>query len=110
MEHCGDLVAISLLDPGTGEVAAFEELIGSHGGLGGPQTHPMIMHPGRLADRRADRRRGGGLPPDPPLAAQLGIELGPQPANVATASRRPGGGGGNLGRHGPSLGLGVGDR
>ena len=45
MEHCGDLVAISLLDPETDEVAAFEELIGSHGGLGGPQTHPFILHP-----------------------------------------------------------------
>jgi uncharacterized membrane protein YvlD (DUF360 family) len=45
MEHCGDIVAISLLDPETDEVAAFEELIGSHGGLGGPQTHPFILHP-----------------------------------------------------------------
>jgi hypothetical protein len=45
MEHCGDIVAISLLDPATDEVAAFEELIGSHGGLGGPQTHPLILHP-----------------------------------------------------------------
>ena len=45
MAHCGDLVAISRLDAGTGEVAAFEELIGSHGGLGGMQTKPMIMHP-----------------------------------------------------------------
>jgi hypothetical protein len=45
MEHCGDLVAISLLDPETDEVAAFEELIGSHGGLGGAQTQPFILHP-----------------------------------------------------------------
>jgi hypothetical protein len=45
MEHCGDLVAISLLDDETDEVAAFEELIGSHGGLGGPQTQPFILHP-----------------------------------------------------------------
>jgi uncharacterized membrane protein YvlD (DUF360 family) len=45
MEHCPDIVAISLLDPETDEVAAFEELIGSHGGLGGPQTHPFILHP-----------------------------------------------------------------
>jgi uncharacterized membrane protein YvlD (DUF360 family) len=45
MEHCPDIVAISLLDPETDEVAAFEELIGSHGGLGGPQIHPFILHP-----------------------------------------------------------------
>jgi hypothetical protein len=49
MEHAGDIVAISLLDPETDEVAAFEELIGSHGGLGGPQTHPFILHPSEWA-------------------------------------------------------------
>ena len=45
MANCPDLVAISLLDTATDEVAAFEELIGSHGGLGGPQTSPFILHP-----------------------------------------------------------------
>lgn len=45
MEHAGDIVANSMLDPETDEVAAFEELIGSHGGLGGPQTQPFILHP-----------------------------------------------------------------
>ena len=30
---------------GPDEVAAFEELIGSHGGLGGAQTEPFILHP-----------------------------------------------------------------
>ena len=45
MKYCPDLVAISLLDTATDEVAAFEELIGSHGGLGGTQTQPFILHP-----------------------------------------------------------------
>ena len=45
MEHVPDILAISLLDKEFDEVAAFEELIGSHGGLGGMQTHPMILHP-----------------------------------------------------------------
>ena len=45
MEHCPDILVISMLDPSTDEVAAFEELIGSHGGLGGPQTKPFILHP-----------------------------------------------------------------
>jgi hypothetical protein len=27
------------------EVAAFEELVGCHGGLGGWQTHAMLVHP-----------------------------------------------------------------
>lgn len=27
------------------EVAAFEELVGSHGGMGGTQSHPFVLHP-----------------------------------------------------------------
>ena len=30
------------------EVAAFEELVGSHGGMGGPQSHPFVLHPADL--------------------------------------------------------------
>ncbi len=43
--HVGDLVLVSLVEPGTDEVAAFEELVGSHGGLGGWQTEAILMHP-----------------------------------------------------------------
>ena len=45
MPHAPDLLLLSQYDPVMGEVAAFEELIGSHGGLGGPQTEPFILHP-----------------------------------------------------------------
>ncbi len=45
MTHAPDLLALSQYNPELGEVAAFEELIGSHGGLGGPQTEPFILHP-----------------------------------------------------------------
>jgi hypothetical protein len=45
MQHLGDLVLISLVDPETEEVAAFEELVGSHGGLGGWQTDAILVHP-----------------------------------------------------------------
>ena len=51
IEFTGDLAVISLYDPETGEIAAFEELIGAHGGLGGPQTKPFLLHP---ADWEAD--------------------------------------------------------
>jgi hypothetical protein len=44
-DHVGDLVLISSVDPVTDEVAAFEELVGSHGGLGGWQTDAMLVHP-----------------------------------------------------------------
>ena len=45
MTHAPDLLLISQYDPELGEGAAFEELIGSHGGLGGPQTEPFILYP-----------------------------------------------------------------
>jgi len=45
MTHAPDLLLLSEYDPEMGEVAAYEELIGSHGGLGGPQTQPFILHP-----------------------------------------------------------------
>ena len=46
--HCADLMVNSLWEPATGEVAAFEELVGSHGGLGGDQTHPFLLYPSDL--------------------------------------------------------------
>jgi hypothetical protein len=45
--HVGDLVLISSVDPVTEEVSAFEELVGSHGGLGGWQTEAVLVHPSR---------------------------------------------------------------
>ena len=42
--NAGDLIVNSMLFA-DGSVAAFEELIGSHGGLGGQQTHAFILHP-----------------------------------------------------------------
>jgi len=43
--HSGDIVVNSLYDHATEEVAAFEELVGSHGGLGGAQTRPFLLFP-----------------------------------------------------------------
>jgi uncharacterized membrane protein YvlD (DUF360 family) len=86
MEHCPDIVVISLYDPETDEVAAFEELIGSHGGLGGPQTSPMILYPSRWT-----------LDEEVPLGApavyrnirawllDLGIDLGARDESTPTA-------------------------
>jgi len=47
-KHCPDLILNSTYWPATDEVAAFEELVGSHGGIGGPQSHPFILHPADL--------------------------------------------------------------
>jgi hypothetical protein len=46
--HCADLMVNSALWPGFGEVAAFEELVGSHGGMGGTQSFPFVLHPAEL--------------------------------------------------------------
>ena len=43
--NCPDLLVNSFYDAGSNEVAAFEELIGCHGGMGGYQTQPFILYP-----------------------------------------------------------------
>jgi uncharacterized membrane protein YvlD (DUF360 family) len=47
--HCPDVMVNSTYWVETGEVAAFEELVGSHGGMGGTQSHPFVLHPVDLA-------------------------------------------------------------
>jgi hypothetical protein len=47
MPHNGDIVVVSRLDEYTHEVAAFEELVGCHGGIGGWQTEAVLVHPRR---------------------------------------------------------------
>ena len=44
-DHVGDIVVLGRHDPETGEVAAFEELVGSHGGLGADQTEAVLIVP-----------------------------------------------------------------
>ena len=46
--HCPDLMVNSRYWAELDEVAAFEELVGSHGGLGGGQSHPFVLAPPEL--------------------------------------------------------------
>ncbi len=46
--HCPDLMVNSTYWTEFGEVAAFEELVGSHGGMGGTQSFPFVLHPSEL--------------------------------------------------------------
>jgi uncharacterized membrane protein YvlD (DUF360 family) len=46
--HAPDLLVGSFYDPALDEGCAFEELISFHGGLGGPQTRPFVLHPAEL--------------------------------------------------------------
>ena len=46
--HVADIMVGSFYDPHLDEGCAFEELISFHGGLGGAQTRPFILHPRHL--------------------------------------------------------------
>ena len=50
--NCPDILVNSFYDTESNEVAAYEELIGCHGGLGGYQTQPFLLYPAewQLAD------------------------------------------------------------
>ncbi|MFF3084564.1 phage holin family protein [Streptomyces nojiriensis] len=66
--HVADVMVNSAYDPETGEVHAFEEQIGSHGGLGGEQGHPFLMWPADLSDPGEDLGEGPGEDPGEELA------------------------------------------
>lgn len=51
--HCPDILVNSMYDPVADEVAPFEEFMGSHGGLGGPQTKPFALVPSEWAEPAA---------------------------------------------------------
>ncbi len=95
LANVGDLVLVSAYDPVTEEVAAFEELVGSHGGMGGWQTEAVLVYPSRFTLRSGElvgpdavyRELVGWL-------ADLGLRpgdqpqtepAGPQPARLAQA-------------------------
>ena len=46
--HTADILVGSFYDPALEEGCAFEELISFHGGIGGPQTKPFVLHPVEL--------------------------------------------------------------
>ncbi|WP_338702153.1 alkaline phosphatase family protein [Streptomyces sp. Q6] len=56
--HTADIMVNSWYDPAYGEVLAFEEQIGSHGGLGGAQGRPFLLSPVALSEPVED---GGTL-------------------------------------------------
>ena len=49
-DNMPDIMVNSFYDSKNNEVCAFEELIGSHGGLGGDQTKPFILYPSDWQD------------------------------------------------------------
>jgi uncharacterized membrane protein YvlD (DUF360 family) len=51
--HCPDILINGAYDPETGEVQPFEEFMGSHGGLGGTQMHPVAVVPAAWSEPAA---------------------------------------------------------
>ncbi|MEU7154478.1 phage holin family protein [Streptomyces sp. NPDC045470] len=52
--HTADIMVNSSCDPATGAVHAFEDQIGSHGGLGGEQSSPFLLWPAELSPPTTD--------------------------------------------------------
>ncbi|MEW2316133.1 phage holin family protein [Streptomyces bauhiniae] len=52
--HTADIMVNSWHDPATGQIHAFEEQIGSHGGLGGAQSRPFLLSPLTLSVAEED--------------------------------------------------------
>ncbi len=48
--HCPDILVNCMYDPSIDEVAPFEEFMGSHGGLGGPQSKPFVVIPANWSE------------------------------------------------------------
>ena len=46
--HCPDIMINSRLDPATEDASPFELHVGSHGGLGGPQSRGFVLYPAEL--------------------------------------------------------------
>ena len=47
-EHCPDLMINSRYDPATDDASPFEPHVGSHGGMGGPQSRGFLLAPSDL--------------------------------------------------------------
>ncbi|MFI2758527.1 phage holin family protein [Streptomyces echinatus] len=58
--HTADIMVNSAHDPADGEVLAFEEQIGSHGGLGGAQSRPFLLSPRELSPPAEDGAEPAG--------------------------------------------------
>ncbi|WP_124271023.1 alkaline phosphatase family protein [Streptomyces sp. ADI96-02] len=73
--HVADVMINSMYDPETGTVHAFEEQIGSHGGLGGEQSRAFLLWPRGMADPLdiVAAETAEGAPP-PPGGGLVGAE------------------------------------
>ncbi len=89
--HVADIMVGSFYDPALDEGCAFEELISFHGGLGGPQTRPFILHPANLP-LSGDSLVGAAAVHDLLMGWRRGLAARAAPASAlvtAAPDRRP---------------------
>ena len=95
--NCPDVVINSRYDPATDDASPFEPHVGSHGGMGGPQSRGFLIHPAELPAAGRDRRRRAPAPGaarlvDPPRPPRTGADRRPAASCCRTrATRRLGG-------------------
>jgi uncharacterized membrane protein YvlD (DUF360 family) len=93
-EHVADIMVNSFYDPEFEQGCAFEELISFHGGLGGPQTQPFILHPVELP-MPAEPVRGAAAVHDVLMGWRRSLQgtealpPAPAPVNVGATQRNP---------------------
>lgn len=59
LDNTGDLIVVSSVDA-AGQVHAFEEQVGSHGGIGGHQNEAVLLYPADLPVAEGDPLADGG--------------------------------------------------
>jgi uncharacterized membrane protein YvlD (DUF360 family) len=88
--NAADIMVNSMHDPGTGAVHAFEEQIGSHGGLGGEQSQAFLLSPFELSPpTEPDEELIGAEEVHRVLRGWLHEGEGPQVPIVPTEVSRP---------------------
>jgi hypothetical protein len=61
MPQAPDLYVNSAIDATTGDVPAFENLVGAHGGLGGWQDRAVLLAPAELAAELPEQIEGADV-------------------------------------------------
>jgi hypothetical protein len=94
-EYAGDIVVNGTYDPEKRWVMGFDELVGAHGGLGGPQTQPFLIYPSTWTEEAPKlvgsvdvhtflkRYTESPPPPAPPPCEGEGRETGERVSQVA---------------------------
>jgi len=85
--NAADIVVIGPYDQESGEVVSYEDLVGSHGGLGGRQQEPFLLHPVDLSI--GDAPLVGAPAVHDVLRRWLGVLASGQPLTASAPASEP---------------------